>query len=91
MAPGVRHELHRRVQRNDQGRPTQKLTQYLTPEEGKPEMRRLLEGVIVAMKLSGSWKEFQAKLDLLYPILGDTLQRPFEGTRRLPGSRTIAS
>ena len=84
LAPGVRQELHRRVKRNGQGRPTEKLTQYLTPEEGKPEMRRLLEGVIVAMKLSDTWKEFQKKLDLLYPKFGDTLQLPFDPVKSLP-------
>jgi hypothetical protein len=30
MAPGIKGELHRRVKRNEKGRPTQKLTQYLT-------------------------------------------------------------
>lgn len=84
LAPGVRDELHKRVKRNAQGRPTQKLTQYLTPEEGKPEMRRLLEGVIVAMKLSDTWPEFQNKLDRLYPRFGDTLQLALDDTPRLP-------
>lgn len=84
LAPGVRAELHKRVRRNDRGRPTQKLTQYLTPEEGKPEMRRLLEGVIVAMKLSDTWPDFQLKLDRLYPKFGETLQLGFNEVPKLP-------
>lgn len=83
LAPGVREELHRRVKRNPRGRPTQKLTQYLTLEEGKPEMRRLLEGVIVAMKLSDDWNQFKGRLDLLYPKFGDTLQLPYDEPKSL--------
>lgn len=84
LAPGVKNELHKRVKRNDRGKPTQKLTQYLTKEEGKPEMRRLLEGVVVAMRLSDDWLDFQSKLDRLYPRFGDTLQLPFNDAPRLP-------
>lgn len=50
----------------------------------RPEMRRLLEGVIVATKLSSDWEDFQRKLDLLYPKFGDTLQLPFEQQKSLP-------
>lgn len=45
LAPGVRQALHEKVRRNEKGRPTQKLTQWLTPEEGKPRLREMLEGV----------------------------------------------
>ena len=78
LAPGVKEELHRRVKRNASGRPTQKLSQHLNKEEGKPEMRRLLEGVIVAMKLSDHWDDFKAKLDLLYPRFDETPLLPME-------------
>lgn len=87
LAPGVRGALHDRVRRNDQGRPTQKLTQYLTPEEGKPRLRELLEGVKVLMQLSTEWKEFRTKLDLIYPRFDDTLQLPFEQVKKLPGPK----
>lgn len=79
LAPGVRRELHARVRRNDAGKPTQKLTQYLTPEEGKPELLKLLEGVKALMKISINWDEFRSRLDVVYPKLGDTLAIPFEG------------
>ena len=43
LAPGIRPALHARVKRNASGKPTQKLTQYLTPEEGKPRLKEMLE------------------------------------------------
>jgi hypothetical protein len=79
LAPGVRPALHARVKRNAAGRPTQKLTQYLTPEEGKPRLRELLEGVKLLMRMSKDWSEFKNHLDEFYPKVGDTLQLPFNG------------
>jgi len=79
LAPGIRPELHARVRRNAKGRPTQKLTQYLTPEEGKPALGRLLEGIILLMRMSKDWGEFKIKLDEWYPKFGETMQLPFEG------------
>jgi hypothetical protein len=90
LAPGVRPELHRRVKRNTKGRPTQKLSQYLTDEDGKPEMKRLLEGVIVAMKLSTNWDDFKLKLDMLYPKFGTTLQLPFDPVKSMPSPSASA-
>lgn len=85
LAPGVRQALHERVRRNAKGKPTQKLTQLLTPEEGRPAMERLLEGVILLMRMSTSWSEFKLKLDEYYPKYGDTIQLPFDGgVYRLP-------
>jgi hypothetical protein len=78
LAPGVRPALHGRVRRNALGRPTQKLTQYLTPEEGKPRLKELLEGVKALMRVSMNWADFEVKLDMVYPNLNTTLQLPFE-------------
>lgn len=77
LAPGVRPALHSRVKRNSKGRPTQKLTQYLTPEEGKPRLRELLEGVKALMRISNDWNDFVLKLDTVYPNFNTTLQLPF--------------
>jgi hypothetical protein len=90
LAPGVRPELHRRVKRNQMGKPTQKLSQYLTDEDGKPEMKRLLEGVIVAMKLSQNWDDFKLKLDMLYPKFGTTLQLPYDPVKHLSSTSTTS-
>lgn len=85
LAPGVREALHARVKRNEKGKPTQKLTQLLTPEEGKPALERLLEGVILLMRMSTTWTEFRHKLDEYYPRFNDTRQLPFSGgTYSLP-------
>lgn len=86
LAPGVRSALHSRVRRNAQGRPTQKLTQYLTPEEGKPRLKEMLEGVKALMKISSDWQTFMQHLDRAYPRFNDTLQLPFDtGLPRLKG------
>lgn len=47
-------------------------------------MKRLLEGVIVAMKLSTDWDDFKVKLDQLYPKFGSTLQLPFDPIKSPP-------
>ena len=79
LAPGVRQVRHDRVKRNAKGKPTQKLTQLLTPEEGKPALERLLEGVILLMRMSPDWAAFKQSLDQYYPKFGDTMQLPFDG------------
>lgn len=79
LAPGVKQALHERVKRNAKGRPTQKLTQFLTPEEGKPQLERLLEGVILLMRMSKTWPEFQSKLKEYYPKFNESMQLPFDG------------
>lgn len=85
LAPGVKQELHARVKRNENGKPTQKLTQYLTPEEGRPKLRELLAGVILLMRMSKTWDDFRIKLDEWYPRYGETMQLPFEtGEYHLP-------
>lgn len=85
LAPGVRQTLHYRVKRNASGRPTQKLTQYLTPEEGKPRLRELLEGVKLLMRMSSTWDEFRFKLDEFYPRHDETPMLPFgPGIYQLP-------
>lgn len=89
LAPGVKEALHERVRRNAKGRPTQKLTQYLTVEEGKPQLERLLEGVLLLMRMSKTWDEFRIKLDEFYPRYDDTLQLPFHGGEyRLPAPKS---
>jgi hypothetical protein len=90
LAPGVRPALHSRVKRNANGRPTQKLTQYLTPEEGKPRLRELLEGVKALMRISKDWPDFEVKLDMVYPNLNKTLQLPFDGGLPRIGKTTEA-
>jgi hypothetical protein len=88
LAPGVKSALHERVRRNSDGRPTQKLTQLLTPEEGKPRLRELLEGVKLLMRMSDTWASFQQKLDEFYPPFDQlALGPPQEPPRLSDGSK----
>jgi hypothetical protein len=48
-------------------------------------MKRLLEGVILLMRMSTTWDDFKIKLDEYYPRFNDTMQLPFNtGVYRLP-------
>lgn len=92
LAPGVRDALHARVRRNAKGKPTQKLTQLLTPEEGKPALERLLEGVKLLMRMSTRWHEFKDKLDEFYPKPDAMPRLPFEsGAYYLPSAKAATS
>lgn len=92
LAPGVRDALHARVKRNARGKPTQKLTQLLTPEEGKPALERLLEGVKLLMRMSTQWLEFKDKLDEFYPKPEAMPRLPFEsGAYYLPAPKAASS
>jgi len=85
LAPMIRPELHRVVKRNARGRPTEKLTQHLSPEDGKPRLRELLEGVKALMRVSSDWDDYNAKLDIAFPRFDETFILPFEGgLPRLP-------
>lgn len=86
LAPGIREALHSRVKRNAKGKPTQKLTQFLTPKDGKPHLERVLEGIDLLMRQNATWDEFRLELDKYYPRFNETMQLPLEGGRmyRLP-------
>jgi hypothetical protein len=78
LAPGGRPALRTRVRRNERGSLTQKLTQYLTPDAGKPRFRELLEGVKALMRVSSDWEDFNQKLDIAFPRFEKMLVLPFE-------------
>ncbi|MCK1679537.1 hypothetical protein IVA87_08695 [Bradyrhizobium sp. 147] len=84
VAPGLRPTLHARVKRNAAGKPTEKMTQYLTPEEGKGRLKEMLEGIKAIMKVSRDKHDFWEKMDIAYPKLdGDNFLLPFEDLPRL--------
>ena len=84
LAPGIREELHSRVRRNERGRPKEKLTQYLTPADGKPRLKELLEGVKALMRYARDWKQFTEMLDISYPKFDPVPCLPFpDGLPRL--------
>ena len=89
LAPGIREELHARVKRNEKGRPKEKLTQYLTKDDGKPRLKELLEGVKALMRYASDWKHFTEMLDVSYPKFDPIPALPFpDGLPRLPRSRS---
>jgi len=79
-------QLHSKVKRNPKGRPTEKLTQYLTKEEGKLKLKELLGGVTILMRQSQDWKNFKVVLNEYYPKFGETMELPLSGGQifRLP-------
>jgi hypothetical protein len=79
MTPGIRQALHQRVKRNSRGRPTQKLTQYLTDDEGKKRLRELTEGIMAIGRISSDKVDFWQKMDIAYPKFGAVPLLPFDG------------
>jgi hypothetical protein len=73
------------VKRNAAGKPIEKLTQYLTPEEGKVRLRELLEATKAIMKISKDKQDFWENMDVAYPKLGkdNELLLPFPELPRL--------
>lgn len=78
LAPGVRAELQKVVKRGKSGRPSEKLFQHLTENEGYRQMIEHLAGIKAILKLSSDVADFQKKLDKVYPRFGDTMQLPYD-------------
>ena len=78
LAPGVRSELQKLVKRGKSGRPSEKLFQHLTENEGYQQLLKMLEGVKVIQKLSNDYKDYEAKLNKVYPRFNDTLPLPLD-------------
>jgi hypothetical protein len=79
MTPGIRQALHGKVKRNAKGRPTEKLTQYLTDEDGKKRLRELTEGIKAVGRLSTDKNDFWEKMDIAYPKFESIDLLPFDG------------
>nr|WP_251134163.1 P63C domain-containing protein [Rhodomicrobium sp. Az07] len=78
LAPGVRAELQKLVKRGKSGRPSEKLFQHLTENEGYQQLLKMLEGVKAIQKLSSDYKDYEAKLNRVYPRFNDTLPLPLD-------------
>lgn len=83
LAPGIRPALHAKVKRNADGKPVEKMTQYLTDEDGKVRLKEMLEGVKTVMKLSSDKHDFWQKMDVAYPKFDESLTLPFADLPRL--------
>lgn len=67
LAPGVLDELKRVTLRDENERPRHRYFQRLTSNVGYPKLREHLGSVVTMMKLSGEWKEFMGRIDLIHP------------------------
>ncbi|MGD1035676.1 MAG: P63C domain-containing protein [Roseiarcus sp.] len=76
LAPGVREELQSLVKRGPSGRPSEKLFQHLTENEGYKALIDLIKTAKIVMKLSNDPKDYERKLDRLHPRFGDTIPLP---------------
>ena len=78
IAPGVLAELKAVTPKNDKGRRRHKYFQRLTSNVGYPKLREHLGSVVMLMKLSRDWSDFNRKLDQYHPRVGDTIPLPLD-------------
>lgn len=77
LAPGVWEKMKSKVSRNEEGRPTQHMHRYLTPEIGDPRLQKLIDKVTTLMQVSRSWDEFVRNVNKFLPAYNET---GFSGT-----------
>lgn len=77
LAPGVRQELQRLVKRGPSGRPSAKLFQHLTEEEGYKHLADHLKGIKAIMRASKNIKEYKELVQRAYPKVGSNFELPF--------------
>jgi hypothetical protein len=77
LAPGIWDEMKSKVARNEEGRPTQHMHRYLTPDIGDPRLQKLIDKVTTLMQVSRSWDEFIRNLNKILPPYDDvgTMER----------------
>jgi hypothetical protein len=73
LAPGVLDELQKLNPTNEQGHRASKHHQWLTEDQGVPELKSHIAGVIALMRASPNWDRFMRLVDRAYPKPGDTL------------------
>ncbi len=78
LAPGIREELQKVVKRGKSGRPSEKLFQHLTQNEGYIALLQLLAGTKAVLRLSKNTDDYEQKMDQLFPRFNETMQLPFQ-------------
>jgi hypothetical protein len=78
LAPGAREKLQMLVRRGPSGRPTEKLFQHLTQDEGYQALKELLHDAKLCMKLSSDPRDYLRKLDRIHPRFNETIPLPLE-------------
>jgi len=82
LAPGIWEEMKSKVARNVEGRPTQHMHRFLTPNIGDPRLQKLIDKVTTLMQVSRSWDEFMINLNKVLPPYDDVgLSGPLENDR----------
>lgn len=77
LAPGVRKELQRIVKRGANGRPSEKLFQHLTEEEGYQALSDHLKGIKAIMRASKNIEQYKELIQRSYPKVGSNLELAF--------------
>jgi len=77
IAPGFGDAVRSKVKRNDAGKPTEKMTQYMTPEDGKRRLREMIEAVKALMRVNKEWRAFWDMMDIAYPRFDAVPLLPF--------------
>ena len=77
LAPGIRQKLKELNPRTEKGHRRYKNTQFLTPDQGVPELREHLSKAMVLMDAATSSDEFDLLLNRSMPKFGDTLELGF--------------
>ena len=77
LAPRILEELKQRNPTNEKGHRKAKHHQWLTEDIGHPALAQHLYATVGFMRVSKTWDDFVAKMDLAFPKRGDTLQFDF--------------
>ena len=77
LAPGIVEELERRNPRNENWYRKDRHHQWLTDDVGVAALAQHLHAVIAFMRVSQTWTQFYAMLNLAFPKRNDTLALPF--------------
>jgi hypothetical protein len=73
LAPNVLEALEKKNPRLDSGRRKNKHHQWLTQDEGMQRLREHLAAIIVLMKVSSTWSQFESGLERALPKPSDQL------------------
>ena len=77
LAPGIRAKLKELNPRTEKGNRKYKHHQFLTDDQGAPELRELLTKAMALMDASTNPEEFDRLLARALPKYGDTLEMGF--------------
>ncbi len=78
LAPGVLKELQKITPKDDKGRRKHQFHRRLTDDIGHPKLRELLSNVIVLMRASANWSNFQRLIERSLPKYNYTYELPLD-------------